>query len=599
MSLFVDRRNLDFMLYDVGGLETLLTTERYSDYDRATITEIFNTAEAIAGEKYFPCAAKLDANEPEFDGELVHIIPEVSEAISAYRDAGFFGAGFDADVGGLQLPLMVTNAVASIFMGANLPLSNYHFLTIGAANMLAEFGNDAQKDTYLGPMLEGRWFGTMCLSEPQAGSSLSDITTKAEPTEDGHYLISGNKMWISGGEQEISDNIVHMVLAKIPGGPPGVKGISLFIVPKYRVNEDGSLGEKNNVALAGLNHKMGQRGTTNTLLNFGENGECHGYLIGEEHKGLFYMFHMMNEARIGVGLGATMSGLGGYLYSRQYATERLQGRHPKDKTPASPQVPIIEHTDVKRMLLAQKAYVEGALGLILYCSGLIDQQQTAESKEAYAEAGLLLDILTPIAKSWPSEFCLEANKFAIQILGGYGYTREFPVERHYRDNRLNLIHEGAHAIHGIDLLGRKVSMLDGKALDILKARILEEVDAAGAVAALQPWADSLKSYLDEALSATEKALACGDLNLRFANATLYLDALGHIVLAWMWLRQARAAEAALSSGADQTEAFYKGKLSACRYFFNYELPRVTHWLNIVGGLDTTCLDVGADEFYCE
>lgn len=594
MSLIVDRRNLDFLLYDVGDLDALLTDGRYSDHDRTVVSAILDTAQSIAENMYQPCAAQLDAHEPYFDGERVQIIPEVAEALNAYREAGFFAAGFDESLGGLQLPVMVANAVAGIFSAANLPLANYHFLTIAAANMLAEFSNAWQKETFLVPMLEGRWFGTMCLSEPQAGSSLSDITSRATPTNHGHYLISGNKMWISGGEQEISENIVHMVLAKIPGGPPGVKGISLFIVPKYRVRPNGSLGEKNDIALAGLNHKMGQRGTTNCLLNFGEQGACHGYLVGEPHKGLQYMFHMMNEARVGVGLGATMSGLAGYLYSRQYATERLQGRPPQDKDPLAPQVPLIEHTDVRRMLLAQKAYVEGALSLILYCSGLLDHQKAASTEEARLEAGLLLDILTPIAKAWPSEFCLEANKYAIQILGGYGYTREYPVERHYRDNRLNLIHEGAHAIHGLDLLGRKVSMKNGKALHLLAARITQDCNHAETISQLKPCAGMLRDMLDLALSATRSVLDSEDVNLRLANATLYLDAMGHIVIAWMWLRQARAAVAAMSAEGEE-DAFYRAKLLACSYFFRYELPQATGKLVLVESLDDVCLKASASD----
>lgn len=594
MTLIVDRRNLDFLLYEVENLDVVLKHNCYSDHDRTVVSAILDTAEAIAENKYEPCAAALDAHEPQFDGERVHLIPQVGEALDAYREAGFFSAGFDEDLGGLQLPVMVSNAVAGIFSAANLPLANYHFLTIAAANMLAEFGDAQQKGTYLAPMLEGRWFGTMCLSEPQAGSSLSDILTKATPSTKDHYLISGSKMWISGGEHELSENIVHMVLASIPGGPPGVKGISLFIVPRYRVSSDGTPGERNDVSLVGLNHKMGQRGTTNCLLNFGEQNGCYGYLVGEPHKGLQYMFHMMNEARIGVGLGATMSGLAGYLYSRKYASERFQGRLPESKDPSAPPVPIIQHTDVKRMLLAQKAYVEGALSLILYCSRLLDEQRVAATEEERAETGLLLDILTPIAKSWPSEFCLEANKYAIQILGGYGYTREYPVERHYRDNRLNLIHEGAHAIHGLDLLGRKVSMRQGRALDLLVSRIRQDCDHAISVGHLKSWADELNDMLDLAVSATRSAMDCEDVNLRLANATPYLDAMGHVVIAWMWLRQAHAAFNARNAEGESS-AFYRAKIAACAYFFRYELPQIIGKFSLVRSLDDTCLKLSADD----
>jgi butyryl-CoA dehydrogenase len=438
-------------------------------------------------------------------------------------------------------------------------------------------------------MLAGKWFGTMCLSEPQAGSSLGDIRTRAEPAGDGAYRITGNKMWISGGDHELAENIIHMVLAKVPGGPPGVKGISLFLVPRYRVGSDGARGAWNNVALAGLNHKMGQRGTTNCLLNFGENGETLGYLVGELHQGLRYMFSMMNEARLGVGHSAVMSALGGYLYSLDYARTRRQGRRIQEKDPASPQVTLIEHSDVRRMLLAQKAAVEGALGLVLACARLVDERNATNDRTTRAECGLLLDILTPVAKSWPSEYCLEANKLAIQILGGYGYTRDYPVERLYRDNRLNHIHEGAYAIQAIDLLGRKVRMEDGAAYALLHSRIDAALGAAADLDGLIEEVVVLRAALAALDDATATVLACQDIELALANATLYLEAFGHVVIGWIWLRQAMAAHRGLAAVNGATErAFYEGKLSACRYFFRYELPNVHAKLALVRGLDSTC-----------
>lgn len=596
MSMIVNRRDLDFLIYELLDAEKLFEAERYADYDRASVEAFFDTAQDIAETHFLPCAAKLDANEPVFDGKTVSIIPEVAAAIAVYREAGLFGASFSYDVGGMQMPVVISTALRGMFTCANSSISSYPFLTIGAANMLNAFGSDEHKATFLGPMIEGRWFGTMALSEPQAGSSLSDIRTKAEPTQDGHYLISGNKMWISGGEQEISENIVHMVLAKIPGGPAGVKGISLFIVPKYRVNEDGSLGARNNVSLAGLNHKMGHRGTTNTLLNFGEAGECHGYLVGEPHQGLRYMFHMMNEARIGVGTGAVMSALAGYLYSLDYARTRPQGRHPQDKDPNSGQVPIIEHADVRRLLMAQKAAVEGALSLVIYCSWLVDRKRMSDDPAERKNIDLLLDILTPVAKSWPSEFCLEANKHAIQVLGGYGYTRDYPVERFYRDNRLNPIHEGTHGIQGLDLLGRKVRMGGGAALNAFVSELDETITTARSSALLAEFADSLERAKLAMLEATSKVTGSDDLNLGLANATPYLDAFGHVVIAWMWLRQAMAAEQASADCSSDDEAFYLGKLAACKYFYRYELAGVHQKFALVGSLDDTCLSVKAEQF---
>ena len=399
----------------------------------------------------------------------------------------------------MQLPCVVEMAANAFFHKASIAMTGYALLTSGNANLLMAHGTPAQREVFAKNEFSGRWFGTMCLSEPQAGSSLSDVATRAVPDGDDfeadplgpRYRLRGNKMWISAGEHELTENIVHLVLAKIADDEgrvmPGTKGISLFIVPKQLVDASGKLiGERNDVALAGLNHKLGYRGTTNTLLNFGEGrfkprGEAGaiGYRVGAPGEGLRCMFHMMNEARIGVGLGAVMLGFAGYEASLDYARQRPQGRPmgAAGKDPTQPQVPIIEHADVKRMLLAQKSYVEGGLALELYCARLVDELHSGDDRAA-REAGLLLEVLTPIAKSWPSEWCLEANSLAIQVHGGYGYTRDFPVEQYWRDNRLNMIHEGTHGIQGLDLLGRKVLMHEGAALKLLAARLHATMRAA-------------------------------------------------------------------------------------------------------------------------
>ena len=431
---------------------------------------------------------------------------------------------------------------------------------------------------------------------------MSDIRTRAEPQADGSYRLFGNKMWISGGEHELAENIVHLVLAKIPGAPPGVKGISLFIVPRRLVDAEGRAGERNDVALAGLNHKMGYRGTVNTLLNFGEGkfrpgGQAGaiGTLVGEPNRGLTYMFHMMNEARIGVGLGATMLGYTGYLHALDYARNRPQGRHPGAKDPTAPQVPIVEHADIKRMLLAQKAYAEGALALNLYCARLVDEQKTGETDAARADAGMLLDLLTPIAKSWPSQWCLEANSLAIQVHGGYGYTRDYPVEQFYRDNRLNPIHEGTHGIQGLDLLGRKVVQQGGAALALLGREIEKTCRDAGALRETVQFARSLGEAVARLGLTTQKLHGAGNVERTLANASTYLEAFGHVVLAWMWLRAAVIAARRLEVGSDE-EAFYRGKLQAAAYFFRWELPKTAQWCDLLESLDTTTLDMRDDWF---
>ncbi|MEO0576857.1 MAG: acyl-CoA dehydrogenase [Pseudomonadota bacterium] len=596
MSLIVNRRDLDFYLYELLGLETLLSAERFADYDRETVDSVLDAAEAIATDTFAPLAATLDANEPQFNDGAVTLIPEARAALDTYVESGFLAAEFDADVGGMQLPTMVNMAMGGMFHCANGPLMSYPFLTAGAANLLNVCGSDALKAKYLPNMLSGKWFGTMCLSETQAGSSLGDIRTRADAQADGSYHLTGSKMWISGGDHNLAENIVHMVLAKIPGGPPGVKGISLFLVPKIRVNDDGSLGDSNNVAAAGLNHKMGQRGTANCLLNFGESGDCVGYLVGAENAGLANMFHMMNEARIGVGLGAVMCGLGGYLYSLGYAKERTQGRPLGNKNPETPQIPIIEHSDIKRLLLSQKAFVEGGQSLILYCAQLVDEERLAADKAEQQRLALLLDLLTPIAKSWPSEYCLEANKMAIQILGGYGYTRDYPVERLYRDNRLNHIHEGSHGIQGLDILGRKVRMHGGAALAALAVEVDATLSATQSTASLAEYRASLEQAMQTVASTTASVAQCEDHALGLANATLFLDAFGHVVIAWLWLRQAAIAADRLAGDSQKDRAFYEGKLAACQFFYRYELPKAVAQLHHVASLDDTLMQVRSEHF---
>jgi alkylation response protein AidB-like acyl-CoA dehydrogenase len=596
MSMIVNRRDLDFVLYETLGLDKILESERYADYDRESLDAIMDLCQAIAEDQFLPCAAKLDENEPKFVDGKVETISELKEAIAAYQEAGLCASAYDSDIGGMQLPWMMDQALNGMFVCANNPAHIYLFLTQGVANMLNACGSDELKRKYLPNLVDGNWFGTMCLSEPQAGSSLADIRTKADFNADGSYSISGTKMWISGGEQDITENIIHMVLAKIPGSPPGVKGISLFLVPKNRVNADGSIGDFNNIALAGLNHKMGCRGATNCLLNFGESGDSIGYLVGEPNQGLANMFHMMNEARISVGMSAVMTGLGGYLYSLDYARNRPQGRPLVNRNPEEPQIMISEHADIKRMLMAQKAFIEGAQTLIYYCAELIDTKKLLDDKDQCQRIDLLLDLLTPICKSWPSEYCLEANKLAIQVLGGYGYTREYPVERLYRDNRLNHIHEGTWGIQGLDILGRKVRMHGGAAVSILRQEIQETIDSAISHPELVSFCEQLKTSLllvEDTIDAVSKA---DDPSLALANATIFLDAIGHLVIAWMWLKQAVAALEGKQKENTADEAFYEGKISAMKFFFNYELPKIKPNLELVAQLDSTCYDLTAEQF---
>ncbi|MGF6525301.1 acyl-CoA dehydrogenase [Variovorax sp. PvP013] len=610
------RPTLDFLLYDWLDAEGLAKRERFSDHSRETFDAVLDTCERIAREKYAPHNRTVDMQEPRFDGERVILPQATHDAHAAFAGSGMLSAAQDYEIGGMQLPYTVQAAANAFFAMASVSIGS-GMLTSGNANLLMVHGTPMQREVFAKNEFSGRWSGTMCLSEPQAGSSLSDVATRAVP--DGpdfaddplgpRYRLTGNKMWISSGDHELTENIVHIVLAKIPDAEgrlvPGTRGISLFIVPKKLVDTGGALtGVRNDVALAGLNHKLGWRGTTNTLLNFGEGrfpvegrAGAVGYLVGRPGKGLHCMFHMMNEARIGIGMAATMLGMAGYQASLAYAKQRPQGRPtgPEGKDPARPQVRIVEHADVRRMLLAQKSYCEGALALALYCARLVDEQKTAGAADPQAadDARLLLEVLTPIVKSWPSEWCLEANSLAIQVHGGYGYTRDFPVEQYWRDNRLNMIHEGTHGIQAADLLGRKVLMEEGRGLELLAGRIRDTAARAAGVAALAGFPQALEVALARVVAATRAAWSTGDPKEALANAVPYMQAFGHTVLAWIWLDVALRS---LEGDADAARPATAGRVGAARYFFHYELPKIGAWLEVVERRDPTCTALPEDAF---
>jgi alkylation response protein AidB-like acyl-CoA dehydrogenase len=595
----ISRRDLAFQLYEVLDAQGLTQRARYADHSRETFDAALASAHRIAEETFAPHNRAADEAEPQVvDGEVV-MVEGVRAAVQAYCEAGFLLATADESAGGMQLPVLVAQGCLSIFRSANIATTSYVGLTSSNANVIDRFGTPVQKARYLDALRAGRFFGTMALTEPQAGSSLSDLKTRATPLDDGTFSIKGNKIFISGGDHGLSENIVHLVLARLPDAPPGVKGLSLFTVPKFRVDEQGRVGEHNDVALGGLIHKCGWRGTTSTMLSFGEKGTCVGEIVGQPHEGLACMFHMMNEARIGVGMGAIMLAYRGYLASLRYAQERLQGRPLGNKDPASPPVALIQHPDVRRMLLAQKSYVEGAYGLAMFAARLVDEQRTGETDTARTDAGLLLELLTPIVKSWPSQWCLESNSLAIQILGGYGYTREFPVEQYWRDNRLNMIHEGTHGIQALDLLGRKVLMKNGAALNLLSQEIEATIALAMDAPLLRAHAMQLQDAWADIVTSVErlKPTLASHSEAALANASLFLEAFGHVVLAWSWLRQAVVADAALPAacgGAD--EPFYRGKLQACQYFFRWELPRIGAQLTLLRSLDDTTRNMQADWF---
>ena len=585
MSLQIDRRDLAFLLYDLLGTDALADRPRFAGQGRDVYDAVLDTAHGIAAEHYAPFRKANDQEEPQLVGGRVVTNAGLKRAWDATAESGLIAATHDEARGGMQLPHVVASAAIAFLEAANIGTASYPMLTAGAANLINAFGDEAQKARWLPPMLSGRWSGTMALTEPEAGSSLADLRTTATPQPDGTYRLEGTKIWISGGEHELTENIVHLVLARIAGAPAGTKGISLFIVPKRVVGADGALGAPNHVTCAGLIHKMGWRGTTSTLLNFGERGPCVGHLVGQPHHGLAYMFHMMNEARIGVGRAGAAMAYAAYTYAVEYARTRRQGRLPGEKDPSRPPVAILEHADVRRLLLHAKCAAEGSLALVLQCARLVDEQETAPDEAARAHATRLLEVLTPIAKTWPAIHGQEGISNALQVLGGYGYAREYDVEQLYRDNRLNQIHEGTNGIQALDLLGRKVTQEQGACLAALVGEF-ERTAREATGTALDAQAAALREASARLVDATRHLVGMmpADPARALAQASPYLELASRVVYAWLWLRQGLLAQRALEAGTDDdTARFLRGKLMAMRHHFEVELPRTVTDAAVVKG----------------
>ncbi len=587
----LNQRDLEFMLYELFDTESITQRARYADHNRETFQAAIETGRIVAEKYFLPIRRKVDIEQPEFDGQGVTMIPEIKVAIDAVYEAGLACPAADYEMGGMQLPAIVANVATAQLAAAASATLGYVSLTNANCNLVEAYGTPEQIEKWVVPMRAGRFSGTMAMTEPSAGSGLADLTTSAIKSSDGSYRLSGSKIYISGGDHELSENIVHLVLARVKGAAKGVKGISLFLVPKFLVNNDGSVGERNDVWLAGLFHKMGGRGHTSCALSFGDHDGAVGYLIGEENQGLHYMFHMMNEARILVGTAAALTALTGYQYSLDYAKERTQGRLASCKDPHSNPVTIIEHADVKRMLLAQKAYAEGAYALCLLGAQLADDERTAASEQERKAAHLLLDFLTPIIKSWPSEYGPRANSLAIQVLGGHGYVNDHPVEMFYRDNRLNPIHEGTYGIQSLDLLARKVPMNQMAGYRACLAAIEQTIAEAAPIGGLSEFSQQLSGAVQVLGTTTDTLLSAmggENIDLALANSVKYLELFGNVVVAWIWLRQGIAATQGLQSKPHKDdEMFYRGKLQALQYFYRFELPEIQAWSKLLCGLDDT------------
>ena len=595
LFMYYSKQNLNFLLYNVHQVEGLLNYPYYADHDKDTFDMILATAEEIADTMFLPYHTVMDREQPELENGTIKVHPVIRQIMKKFGEDGWIAAHYTYDEGGQQLPLMIVNAATFIFGAANYSPSIFPYLSTGAGNLIRTFGSQILKDTYLPKMFGGEWQGTMALTEPNAGSSLSDIETIATPTKSGYHLIKGTKIFISAGDHDGVDNVVHLMLAKIKGGPRGAKGISLFVVPKKRLDEVGNL-VSNDVTTAGVYHKMGYKGAPIAHLTMGESDDCRGFLVGEPHQGLKYMFQMMNEARVGVGMSAVSIASAAYYASLEYAQKRPQGRIISDKNPRKPQVPIIQHADVKRMLLFQKSVVEGSLSLLLECSkysDIIANTTDAEEKNKYH---LLLELLTPIAKSYPSEMGCLTTSAAVQILGGSGYVQDYPVEQFYREARIHPIHEGTTGIHGLDLLGRKVMMKNGQAFQLFVKEIATTIQIANEHKKLQSTAKSLTSYLGHFTKITQYLIGLArsqKADVFLADATLYLEAFGILAIGWQWLKQGISAMTAYEAGGLSIEElrFYKSKLFTMSYFYEYEMAKLRYLMARLQSENRVTLDM--------
>ncbi|MDX2248831.1 MAG: acyl-CoA dehydrogenase [Bacteroidia bacterium] len=568
-------RNLQFLLKQVHEAETLTRHPYFGHFDWESMEMMIDAAKKLSETYLFPYYEDMDRNEPQLIDGKVYVHKSMAPFLAAMAEGGWLGATAPLEYGGMQIPTILGVAAGFIMNAANNGAMGFTGLTTGAANLILSFGTEEEKATYFMKMIEGKWQGTMALTEPQAGSSLSDITTTAYPAPDGTYRIKGQKIFISGGDYEGVENIVHMMLARIEGAPKGTKGISLFIVPKYRI-EKGSL-VWNDVTSAGVYHKMGQKGTPALHLMMGEKDDCHGYLLGQPNQGLSYMFQMMNEARILVGMGASAIASAAYYASLEYASERPQGRRLNDRNLENPQTLIINHPDVKRMLLLQKSVVEGGLSLIMQAAYYWDMTKVTEGKEK-DDYELLLELLTPVVKTYPSEMGIVSVSNGLQILGGSGFCKDFPLENYYRDIRIYPLYEGTTGIQSLDLLGRKVIMNQGAAMKLFFAEIQKTIEGAQTFEELRKYAEILQEKQQKLQEITLRLAGIamkGEIELFLSDATLYMELFGLVAVAWQWLKQATTARQAIMTENPQGDEleFYESKIHTMKFFFAYEVPK--------------------------
>ncbi len=573
MSKFYSRQHLKFVLFKVHNVQKICELERYQDHNAEGFQMVLDSAHSLAEKHFYPIHLEMDNNQPELKDGQIYVHPNMRNIMKMVGEQGWISSAADYESGGQQLPMMVSWAASFIMAAANYSATAFYGLSQGASELINAFGTTEQKETYLQKLYNGEWQGTMALTEPEAGSSLSDIVTTAYPTNDGYYSIKGQKIFISCGDHDACDNMVHMMLARVEGAPKGAKGISMFIVPKKRPVIDQLVS--NDVQTAGLYHKLGYRGAPIAHLMMGENEDCRGYLVGEENMGLKYMFKMMNSARISVGMHSTSIASAAYYASLEYANERKQGRPVSNKDVNLPQIPIIQHADVKRMLLFQKSIIEGCLSLMIQCAKFEDLSYYADGEEQ-EKAKLLLDLLTPIAKSYPAEMGILTTSAALQIHGGYGYTTDFAVEKYFREIRIHTLHEGTTAMHGMDLLGRKIIMKNGQAVMYMMQEVMNDITHAKSSERLNAYASTLEKKMINLQELTMHLMGIAQKKgpeTFLADATLSLDLFSILVVAWQWLKMGLTAEEEMQTADNNYKSFLKSNLKTLEFYFEYEVPK--------------------------
>ncbi|WP_022666304.1 acyl-CoA dehydrogenase [Desulfospira joergensenii] len=598
-QVVADRRDIDFVLHEQLHVEELSKHEVFEDFNRKTIDLVVSEARNLAVKEMLPCLGEADEEGCTFSNGEVRVPKVFHRLYKLFREGEWIAMCDNPEWGGQGMPSTVALAANNFFNGANYPFMLHNILCHGAGKLVERFGTDLQKKLFLKNMYTGKWGGSMLLTEPEAGSDVGALTTKAVKNEDGTYSITGNKIFISSGENDLVENIIHPVLARIEGAPPGTAGISLFLVPKFRVHEDGTMGDFNDVVCTGIEEKMGIHGSPTCSLSLGGKGLCRGTLLGRENKGMSAMFVMMNEARLHVGMQGFACVSASYLNALNYARERIQGKAltaPKD----SPGVPIIQHPDIRRILLTMKSYSEAMRSLLFYVGFMEDRIMTAATEGEKAKCQGLIDVLIPVAKGYITDRAFELCGLGLEVFGGYGFTREYPQEQLLRDCKITQIYEGTNGIQAMDLLGRKLGLNNGRAFMDLVAEVQKTIDAAKKEESLSALSEQVEATLTRLLETAEKLgadLGKGKVNEAFAYARPFLDVIGDTLMAWMLLWRASIAVGKLGGKVKKKEvAFYEGQVKSARFFINTVLPATRGKMEAIRVCDPSALEISDDSF---